>query len=291
MTAHTHTIAPPGQAVASPIFERVLCGVDGSPSALEAVRQAALLAGPGAHLDLVCVREAQGEGRHAQASISDWRADEALSEARDVAKELGASCSRSILSAPVPASRLIERLGGGDPVGSPDLIAVGPHLHHRLGGILLGSTASTLVHRAETPVLMARGARREEWTPRILLVGSDGSERSSAAVDLAARIVEVHGSQPVLACVGLNRRDRKLRRKLAEQSEKLMEASGSEVVILRPSGEAHKELPRLAEELRVSLIVVGSRCTTGLHSLGSVSERVAHGAPCSVLVVRHPQAA
>ena len=62
-------------------------------------------------------------------------------------------------------------------------------------------------------------------------------------------------------------------------------------MILRPSGEAHKELPRLAEELRVSLIVLGSRGTTGLHSLGSVSERVAHGAPCSVLVVRHPQAA
>jgi hypothetical protein len=36
------------------------------------------------------------------------------------------------------------------------------------------------------------------------------------------------------------------------------------------------------------IVVVGSRGLHGVEALGSVSERVAHGAPCSVLVVRAP---
>ncbi|MGH3044966.1 MAG: universal stress protein [Gaiellaceae bacterium] len=36
------------------------------------------------------------------------------------------------------------------------------------------------------------------------------------------------------------------------------------------------------------LLVVGSRGLHGVRALGSVSERVAHKAPCSVLVVRPP---
>jgi nucleotide-binding universal stress UspA family protein len=37
------------------------------------------------------------------------------------------------------------------------------------------------------------------------------------------------------------------------------------------------------------LLVVGSRGVHGLRALGSVSERVAHEAACSVLVVRSPE--
>jgi nucleotide-binding universal stress UspA family protein len=37
------------------------------------------------------------------------------------------------------------------------------------------------------------------------------------------------------------------------------------------------------------LLVVGSRGLHGLHALGSVSERVAHRAGCSALVVRPPE--
>lgn len=41
-----------------------------------------------------------------------------------------------------------------------------------------------------------------------------------------------------------------------------------------------------AESEAADLVVVGSRRLQGLKSLGSVSERVAHRASCSVLVVR-----
>jgi nucleotide-binding universal stress UspA family protein len=36
----------------------------------------------------------------------------------------------------------------------------------------------------------------------------------------------------------------------------------------------------------VDLLVLGSRGLRGLRALGSVSERVAHQAPCSLLVLR-----
>ena len=48
-----------------------------------------------------------------------------------------------------------------------------------------------------------------------------------------------------------------------------------------------KALDVLLEAAReVDLLVVGSRGLRGLRALGSVSERVAHQAPCSVLVLR-----
>jgi nucleotide-binding universal stress UspA family protein len=41
-----------------------------------------------------------------------------------------------------------------------------------------------------------------------------------------------------------------------------------------------------AHELGAALIVTGSRGLTGFPALRSVSERIAHAADCSVLVVR-----
>ena len=60
----------------------------------------------------------------------------------------------------------------------------------------------------------------------------------------------------------------------------IRERSGAEVVGQHP-------VVALVEAARdADLLVVGSRGLHGLKALGSVSERVAHDAACSVLVVR-----
>jgi nucleotide-binding universal stress UspA family protein len=53
-------------------------------------------------------------------------------------------------------------------------------------------------------------------------------------------------------------------------------------------GSPQRRIVELANETDAALIVMGSRGRTGLAALGSVSERVAHRASCSVLVVRCP---
>lgn len=53
-------------------------------------------------------------------------------------------------------------------------------------------------------------------------------------------------------------------------------------------GSPHRRIVEVADETGASLVVMGSRGRTGLKALGSVSERVAHRAPCSVLIVRQP---
>jgi nucleotide-binding universal stress UspA family protein len=58
------------------------------------------------------------------------------------------------------------------------------------------------------------------------------------------------------------------------------------------AGSGHEDMPDepatalVAAAAEADLLVVGSRGLHGLKALGSVSERVAHRARCSVLIVR-----
>jgi nucleotide-binding universal stress UspA family protein len=260
-------------------FKHVLCGVDGSPSALEAVRQAARLVGSTGELELVCAREARGYGPNAQAAVSASLAKSALDEAREAARELGASSRRTVLDSGLKADALMEH------IADHDLIAVGPHVRSRIGGILLGSTASTLLHESPVPVLVARCRRDEDWTPRTVLVASDGSDHADVAVRMTARIVAAFGAKAMLVSVRGRSEGAELPQRLADEAALLADASGEKVQVIRPDGDKIEQIVKLADH-EVNLVVLGSRGTSGVKSLGSVSERVAHRAPCSVLVVR-----
>jgi nucleotide-binding universal stress UspA family protein len=56
-------------------------------------------------------------------------------------------------------------------------------------------------------------------------------------------------------------------------------------------GHAAKTICKVAREENIDLIVIGRRGRSGLGELflGSVSNYVLHHAPCSVLIVQHPQ--
>jgi nucleotide-binding universal stress UspA family protein len=61
---------------------------------------------------------------------------------------------------------------------------------------------------------------------------------------------------------------------------------GAEPTLIRESGHAADRILATAAAQGASLITLGSRGLTGVRALGSVSERVAHRAHCSVLVAR-----
>ena len=151
------------------------------------------------------------------------------------------------------------------------LVALGDHGNSRSVGILLGTTATTLLHEAPCSVLLARPPADQSGFPSSIVVGIDGSSTALLAFEAArelgerlgvpVRVLVASGGKPVhidglRSVPGLEWDDRK-------PLDALLDASAN-----------------------TDLLVVGSRGLHGYAALGSVSERVAHRAACSVLVVR-----
>jgi len=262
-------------------FSKVLCGIDDSRPSAEAGRQAALLATPGGAIEFVGVCWTVGEGRRRVSSLNVERVEQALQEAARTAIAGGASATWTLLRDRDPAETLLAQASGHD------LAAVGSHTGSRASAILFGSTASTLVHRAEVPVLVARRAASGDAFPGKVVLASDGSAGSTAAASLAARIVRTCGADLTVVHVE-DGETRQTRDELARQTVDLQEEIGREPPLCEASGDPHDAIPALAAELGAGLVVVGSRGLGGVKALGSVSERVAQRSPCSVLVARPP---
>ena len=121
-------------------------------------------------------------------------------------------------------------------------------------------------------MLIARGPIDPERWPRRIVVGVDGSDNSARAAEAARELGD--------------RFDAEVRYVVAAQDAR---ADVEEARRIAPECEEHYaralDMLTVASE-RADLIVVGSRGLRGLRALGSLSERLAHEARCSVLVVR-----
>jgi nucleotide-binding universal stress UspA family protein len=243
-----------------------------------AVEQAVALSGPSTALVFVCVRETRGAGATLQATIATERADAALEDALKVAREADIEAAAEILPGHDPRSVLLEE------ASRSDLLVVASHGGSRAGGIALGSTASAAVHRAQVPVLVARRPPQGIVFPERILVATDGSPDAARAVELTARIGHRHHASVYLLSVDPGPHGDPHR--IAVDTVDLTAALGREPTVLRVFGHADERILEAAASERVALVAVGSRGLSGARALGSVSERVAHRAPCSVLVAR-----
>jgi nucleotide-binding universal stress UspA family protein len=189
-----------------------------------------------------------------------------------------------------------------------DLIVVGARGLSAVKGWLLGSVSTAVVHHAPCPVLVVKG-RSPGLRKAILAV--DGSPDSMTAVQffaslalersLAIRLVgvaepphlpiaapELLGT-PLQSALEELRQARQLR--LDGVLSKLVAELGPRVADIGHRaifGHPAEEIVAAAGEAGVDLVVVGARGlgTVKRLALGSVSERVLHQAPCSVLVVK-----
>ncbi|MCY7303337.1 MAG: universal stress protein [Thermoleophilia bacterium] len=73
---------------------------------------------------------------------------------------------------------------------------------------------------------------------------------------------------------------------LAATGGKQIESEGAWAARVDKWTPGHPVVNLLDQSLHANLVILGSRGLHGLRALGSVSERVAHRAYCSVLVVR-----
>jgi len=257
------------------IFARILVGVSGSQQALEAARQAALLQDVNGQLTLFAAWDIPpvlgGTGSEVpyyhDEALQRTAAERALAAAREYVEPYTAATAMLVRG--TPAAALLEEIERDEDV----LLAVGASRVGRLLGVVEGSVTSEVIHRAPCSVLVARPAR--DGFPRRITVGVDGSVESAAAY-AAARYLAERFDASLRAIVAWGGKD---------VNERLVNAitDGEQEERWLPPVEA---LATTADD--ADLVVVGSRGLHGLRSLGSVSERVAHNAGCSVLVVRLP---
>ena len=135
--------------------------------------------------------------------------------------------------------------------------------------------------------------------PTKVLLATDGSEDAAlatrAAIDLCTKtdselhVVYVgHVLDPGFESRMHERAGEAAKNKLEEQVQKMKEASGEVTQAHARVGLPAAEILRLAEELGVGLIVMGSSGLGGIRRalMGSVSDSVVRHAHCPVLVVR-----
>jgi nucleotide-binding universal stress UspA family protein len=262
----------------SAAFGDILCAVDGSRDAGEAVRQAIALCGPGTFLSFLAVFHSRGAGLAAQAELSEGRASAALEEAAQLARQAGIRASTELRSGAPASDLLLEQAAGHD------LLVLGHRGGSRLGGIMLGSTATQIAHRAAGPVLVTRHSPDGEDFPRRVLLATDGSAGSWAAARMATQVARARGSVLDLVYVPDGMHPERYREVL-KQTAMIEKATGASPTVADTPGHVAAQICEAASADGSSLIAIGSRGLKGIEALGSVSERVVHQAPCSVLVV------
>jgi nucleotide-binding universal stress UspA family protein len=261
-------------AKAHKLFERVLVGVDRSPESAEAARQAAVLTAGGGALTVLSAWTLPPPTIGVVSP--DWSRDpdEGVYQA---AAEDAIALATNALAGLRPTTKiahgfawdeLLKEAGASEAT----LIVVGSHGQRRMPGILMGSTATEVVHRAPCSVLVARLAG--ERFPRRVIVGIDGSRESAAAYEVALDIADRFEAElwPVVAHGGKGV-DKEAVARVVDYHH---EDSPDDPVRALVTASADAEL-----------VIVGSRGLHGFKALGSVSERVAHQAHCSTLIVRH----
>jgi nucleotide-binding universal stress UspA family protein len=268
----TAPIAPPKPDLVNfgcKLFSRIVVGVDGSEPGFEACRQAARLAAPDGWLELftaVYLVEANLAGWSASrvAMELELEAGEALERAKEIAGPYAAS---RLVNGPAFHSLLRELEHR-----KATLVAVGTHGHSRISEIAIGGVTGGMLHSAPCSVLVARPPAAEALFPNAIVAGSDGSPEAEAGLAVAEHLAQRFGA-PLRVVTAV-------RGKHVDVERARLRAPLLETIDEHP-------VDTLVEESRnADLLVVGSRGLHGLRALGSVSERVAHRARCSVLVVR-----
>jgi nucleotide-binding universal stress UspA family protein len=255
------------------VFSRVLVGIDGSEQSREAARQAATLVD--GELTLLTSYDVApgivgGTGTHVPNYFDeDLQRDAAMGALERAREDVAMASPTGKIVRGRPAAALISEVEREQDT----LLAVGSHGHGRLAGFVMGSTATEVIHSAPCSVLVARRGRESNEFPNKVVVGVDGSPESAAAYAVANRLSERFDAElwPVVAHGGKTV-DRALIDSIVDGwREDLPDAPVAAL---------------LAAAADADLLVVGSGGLHGLKALGSVSERVAHRAQSSVLIVR-----
>lgn len=203
-----------------------------------------------------------------------------------------------------PAWALIKRADEW----KPDLIIVGARGHSVFGGrLILGSISQRVLYEARCSVRIARGLNKEPGRPLRLLIGTDNSVDSQAAVEAVCNrrwptgtevglLTVVDTVMPVVAGAGAAVKWIEVAdesnwgqvREIFEPAAERIRAAGLHTEVLIKRGDPADSLIDGSHTWGADCIFVGAKGTRGIDRLllGSVSSAVAARAHCSVEIVR-----
>lgn len=278
LAASVEQRATPTAPAQEPVFADVLCAIDGTRASLAAVRMAVALAGERGHLTLMAATAPKGSGAYAGAVLGAKRAERVLEEAAQVAAQARVATTTQLEpSGPAPKV-ILERSR------EHDLIVIGEPAVSRLGELVIGGVTAAALSQFTTPLLSVRRSFGSSLHECPMLVASDGQPGSERAVEIAGRLAAAQHA-PLSLVHALSSETAERPPALAAQRDALERATGGRVQELVEAGRPAELIFEAAQRMHASLAVVGSRRRRGLRTLGSVSRRVVHEAPCSVLLV------
>jgi nucleotide-binding universal stress UspA family protein len=260
------------------VFSDVVCGIDGTRTSYHAVSRTCELLEPEERITiLVCTNQA-GVGRWATATISPTRARRALSEAGQIAKKAGLHAEKVLDPGGLPGKRLLMQ------AADHTLLALGaPMMRRRRAGLWIGGVTLEAVHYLPSSLLVAREMPLEAGEQ--VLLALDGTNDAPALTGIAAEVARrLERGLLVVHAVGVE--DRSQRHYVEGQLDRLPRNLGAAPEVVIEADPPSEAILRLADERQTSLIIMGSRRVGGIRALGSVSERIAHRAHCSVMVIR-----
>ncbi len=143
------------------------------------------------------------------------------------------------------------------------------------------------------------------WDPVQIVVGVDGSEQSIRAARVAAGMAKAQGSRLHIVTVvrppegwwgvvgspppaeALSASMERAQRSVLDKTLAAIDTEGVEVVATEEIGDPSSALSAYCEQAGAGLLVVGRRGAGVVERLvlGSVADRLAHHAPCALMVV------
>lgn len=176
-----------------------------------------------------------------------------------------------------------------------DVIVMGRRGRKGIKRLLMGSVTAKVIGLGPFRVLVVPRAAEITW--KSIVIATDGSEYSKAAVQEALKLAEHCGEKVSLHAIAVTRRtatDERLQISMDALKEIRSKAEQANIQVddllvkSIPHETIYEAILKYAKDKNADFIVMGSRGRTGLQRLimGSVTERVIGFAPTAVLVVK-----
>ena len=275
-------------------YPTVIVGTDGSATAAEAVRRAAVVAGRmGATLlvvtafqrprpdDLGPASQRAGQSLEALIGTSYRGASEAARDAAAMAAKLVPGLVTDTVTPEGDAAEQLLQVAEANPGA---LLTVGSQGMSGSKRFVLGSVPNKVSHHIVGDLLIFRtGTGRPFEAPRRVLVGTDGSDTATRAVDKAIDLAKaLDGQLTVLTVNG----DATAGRQALDAAAARAEAAGVPCETALRTGDPAEAI--VSEGADADIVVLGSQGMTGAGRflLGSVPNKVSHHGTADLLIVK-----